>query len=157
MDVSGISGWLPEVENFSKDSLMRMEKEMLGVYISEHPLEKYIDIMKRCGMTSTDKFMPVSSDEEGEEGIAEQLSEVNDGDVITVGGIINNVKTLINKTTALMLAAEWTEVPEVVNVLLQAGAKIDARDDEGATTLMQSITCKAKSEVLSIEDLKSVV
>lgn len=121
MDVSGISGWLPEVENFSKDSLMRMEKEMLGVYISEHPLEKYIDIMKRCGMTSTDKFMPVSSDEEGEEGIAEQLSEVNDGDVITVGGIINNVKTLIDKNGRQMAFIRMEDLYGSFEVIAFAG------------------------------------
>ena len=94
---------------------------MLGVYISEHPLEKYIDIIKRCSMTSTDKFMPVSSDEEGEEGIAEQLSEVNDGDVITVGGIINNVKTLIDKNGRQMAFIRMEDLYGSFEVIAFAG------------------------------------
>ena len=37
----------PQVEEFSKEELLGYEKEVLGIYLSGHPLEAYVDKMKK--------------------------------------------------------------------------------------------------------------
>ncbi len=75
---------LPPVGEFSREELLAFEKEVLGVYLSGHPLEEYQEIIKkRCTAFSSD-FIP---DEETGEARAEN------GRFVTVGGIIT-AKTL---------------------------------------------------------------
>ncbi len=38
---------LPDVEEYSKELLLSFEKEVLGVYVSGHPLEEYEDRWKK--------------------------------------------------------------------------------------------------------------
>ena len=37
MEESLTQNRLPDIKNFDKDTLMALEKEMLGVYMSDHP------------------------------------------------------------------------------------------------------------------------
>ena len=47
MQDCGYSNKLPDVKNFSKNILISMEKEMLGVYLTGHPLEDYASKIKK--------------------------------------------------------------------------------------------------------------
>lgn len=46
-----------------------------------------------------------------------------------------NARTIIDRT-ALMIAAEYQDNPEIISALVQAGAEINARDKDGLTALM---------------------
>jgi DNA polymerase-3 subunit alpha len=70
---------IPTAE-FDKAELLRLEKETLGVYVSEHPLHAVRDQLKR----KTD--CPLS-----------ELERRRDGDVVTIGGIVSSVKQLTTK------------------------------------------------------------
>ena len=37
----------PDVGEYDKEMILVFEKEVLGLYISGHPLEDYVDVMKR--------------------------------------------------------------------------------------------------------------
>lgn len=70
---------LPSSE-FDEKELLRLEKETLGIYVSEHPLEKVRAELKRktdCGLT--------------------ELERRRDGDVVTVGGIVSGLKQVTTK------------------------------------------------------------
>lgn len=93
---------LPEVGEYEKEELLQYEKEMLGIYISGHPLDDYIALMKNnCTRISTD-FLP--SQEEAQMG----MPEVNDGEIVVVGGMIVDkvVKTTKNNTMMAFLTIE---------------------------------------------------
>lgn len=46
---------LPNVEEFPKEELLTYEKEVMGIYVSGHPLEEYVALMKKnCTCISTD-------------------------------------------------------------------------------------------------------
>lgn len=51
--------------------------------------------------------------------------------------------------TPLMLAAAFNQNPEVISVLLKAGAKIDDRDNEGGTPLMWAAEYNSNPLVVS--------
>src|SRR6059058_1278727 len=68
---------LVEVE---KNELLRMEKETLGVYVSEHPLQAIREQLRRktdCGLAEAERR--------------------RDGEVVTVGGIVGAIKQLTTK------------------------------------------------------------
>ena len=70
---------LPNVEEFEREELLGYEKEVLGVYISGHPLEEYIDTLQKNTDATAKEFM--INEETGR-------SSIKDGQVVTVGGMI---------------------------------------------------------------------
>jgi DNA polymerase-3 subunit alpha len=70
---------LPASE-FDERELLRLEKETLGIYVSDHPLEKVRAELRRktdCGLS--------------------ELERRRDGDVVTVGGIVSGLKQVTTK------------------------------------------------------------
>ncbi len=70
---------VPAVE-IEKNELLRMEKETLGVYVSEHPLQAIREQLRRktdCGLAEAERR--------------------RDGEVVTVGGIVGAIKQLTTK------------------------------------------------------------
>ncbi len=65
---------LPTAE-FEKQELLRLEKETLGLYVSEHPLHGVRDQLRR----KTDATLA-------------ELERRRDGEIVTVGGIVSEVK-----------------------------------------------------------------
>lgn len=70
---------LPNVEEFEREEFLGYEKEVLGVYISGHPLEGYMDILQKNTDATSREFM--INEETGK-------SSIKDGQMVTVGGMI---------------------------------------------------------------------
>ena len=89
----------PDLKEFSRKMLLSMEKEMLGLYISGHPLDEFKDeLMEQITIDSTD----ISSfGTEGENGSSGAVGLI-DGMLVTVGGIITEVKTKTTRSNNLM-------------------------------------------------------
>ncbi|MDE8682598.1 hypothetical protein PZH33_21825, partial [Blautia schinkii] len=49
---------MPDVEEYDKDMILGFEKDVLGIYLSGHPLEKYRNIMEKMISASTIDFQP---------------------------------------------------------------------------------------------------
>jgi len=67
-------------EEFEKGELLRLEKEVLGLYVSEHPLHSIRDQLRRktdCALADVERR--------------------RDGEVVTVGGIVSALKHLTTK------------------------------------------------------------
>ena len=90
---------LPDVGEFTKEELLVMEKEVLGVYLSGHPLEEYMAVLKKN--TTTDTLSFVLDEETGE-------AKVRDGETVVLGGLITSItrKTTKNNTTMAFLTLE---------------------------------------------------
>ncbi|MDY3248924.1 MAG: DNA polymerase III subunit alpha [Candidatus Choladocola sp.] len=99
---------LPDVGEFEKEQLLAFEKEVLGIYISGHPLEKYESLWRR-GITN------VTSDFALDEEL--NVSKVQDGSTAVIGGMITGktVKyTKTNKTMAFLTLEDLVGTVEVV-------------------------------------------
>ncbi|MCH5267626.1 MAG: DNA polymerase III subunit alpha [Lachnospiraceae bacterium] len=93
---------LPPVEEFPKEELLAYEKEVLGIYISGHPLEEYVSLIKKnCTCFSSDFLVEEDSEEDTE-------AKVKDGERVVVGGILENktVKTTKNNTMMAFITIE---------------------------------------------------
>lgn len=88
----------PVINEFSQKELLMMEKEMLGLYISGHPLDKFRDIAeKRSNITSQDVVEYIENvDNDNFE------SKVRDEMEVSICGIISNKKTKITRNNETM-------------------------------------------------------
>lgn len=85
---------LPPVGEYSKENLLAFEKEVLGVYISGHPLEEYEEKWRRSISVTTADFQP--DEETGQ-------TKVHDGAIEIIGGMIVD-KTVKNTRNNQMMA-----------------------------------------------------
>ncbi len=72
---------LPDVEEYKKELLLSFEKDVLGVYLSGHPLEEYEERWRKNITASTADFM---LDEET------NRTKVRDGESVVIGGMITS-------------------------------------------------------------------
>ena len=72
---------VPDVGEFDQEVLLEFEKEVLGIYLSGHPLDAYSEILKKNTTARTIDFL---RDEEGR-------VIVHDQSMATIGGIISKV------------------------------------------------------------------
>lgn len=103
----------------TKRDLLDMEKEMLGLYVSGHPLDEYMEVIKKVA-TVTSKDL---EDEEQDEQIQEIQDTNNnyDGKVVTVCGIITYRKTLITKSGNQMMFAQLEDLYGNLELVVFAG------------------------------------
>ncbi len=95
---SGVMASLPE---WSESRLLSYEKEMLGVYLTGHPLERYVSMMKM--------FSNVA--------ISDLDEKVREGAVVSVGGILTEVKRTNTKKGERMGWGELEDLTGRVKVL----------------------------------------
>ncbi|MBP5281304.1 MAG: DNA polymerase III subunit alpha, partial [Lachnospiraceae bacterium] len=90
---------LPKVGEYEKEMLLQFEKEVLGVYVSGHPMEAWQDLWKRCISNASTDFVV---DEETEE------FKVRDQAMVVVGGMITgrNVKYTKNNEAMAFVTIE---------------------------------------------------
>lgn len=91
---------LPDISEFSKDELLAMEKEMLGLYISHHPLNDYKDKLKKI-VTST----------------SIELANLSDRSRVVLAGVINNFKRKSTKNGNLMAFITLEDLEGTVEII----------------------------------------
>ena len=99
---------MPNVEEFGKEELLGYEKEVLGIYLSGHPLENYRAMMEKTISAKTSDFQ---QDEET------NLPKVMDGQKVIIGGMITDktIKyTKNNKVMAFLTVEDLVGTVEVV-------------------------------------------
>ena len=99
---------MPDVEEYDKDMILGFEKDVLGIYLSGHPLEKYRNIMEKMISARTIDFQP---DEES------GIPKVYDGQKVIIGGMITEktIKyTRNNKVMAFLTLEDLMGTVEIV-------------------------------------------
>ena len=84
---------LPKVEEYPKELLLSFEKEVLGIYISGHPLEEYEERWRKNITAVTADFQP---DEETNE------TRMRDGQMAVIGGMITSKTVKYTKNSRMM-------------------------------------------------------
>lgn len=98
---------LPDVGEYRHEDLLSYEKEVLGVYLSGHPLESYQKQWERGITAKSSDFL---SDEP-----CESLKE---GASVTIGGIITSVKKIKTKNKKTMACLEIEDLLGCVEVVV---------------------------------------
>ncbi len=99
----------PNVGEYDKELKLAFEKEVLGVYISGHPLEEYAKfLMKNVTAVTTDFYV---DDETGE-------SRVKDNQNVIIGGMITSKTVKVTKNNKLMAFISLEDLVGTVEVLI---------------------------------------
>src|SRR5215204_5074985 len=96
---------------FDKRELLALEKESLGLYVSEHPLHAVKDSLRRkvdCGLAELDRR--------------------RDGEVVTVGGIVGSIKQLTTKKGEPMVFLRLDDVTGSIEVVIFNSVYAAARE-----------------------------
>ena len=80
-------------DEYDKGELLRLEKETLGLYVSEHPLDRVRDQLRRR------VDLPLA-----------ELERRRDGEVVTIGGIVSTLKQLTTKKGDPMVFARLDDL-----------------------------------------------
>ncbi len=104
---------MPEVEEYDSDTILAFEKEMLGLYLSGHPLEKDRSLIQNHITHTTLDFAKNEEDEQAGEGDY----KVVDGEEATLGGMINEVTILTTKTGSPMARIQLEDLTGVVEAI----------------------------------------
>ena len=100
---------LPDVPEYEKEVLLGFEKEVLGVYISGHPLENYAAMMEKNITAITSDFQP--DDEIG-------AARVRDGQQVVVGGIITEKTIKYTKNNKVMAFLTLEDLVGTVEIIV---------------------------------------
>jgi DNA polymerase-3 subunit alpha len=112
---------LPEVSNFDEEMLMAQEKEMLGVYITAHPLDNYQDMIRDMATMDSARLAAVLDREEDGVSMEESgpaASEVTDGMKVTMAGIVTGRKNLVTKNNKMMAFVDLEDLLGTVEVVV---------------------------------------
>ena len=98
-----------EQEELSEKELLSMEKEMLGIYISGHPLEKFKEAIiastniSSLQMKEIDELNSISEEAENTDIRVKERSKFVDGQEVKIAGIISSVKKKYTKNNKIMV------------------------------------------------------
>jgi len=96
-----VSFKLKDAKPATDEEKLRWEKELLGFYISRHPLERYKTLLKKTAAS------PIQSI---------KLSRM--GKRVIVGGIIENIKKILTRQGAPMLFVQLEDLTDKIEVLV---------------------------------------
>jgi DNA polymerase-3 subunit alpha len=102
---------IPTGEEFAKNDLLKLEKETLGLYVSDHPLTPIRDQLRR----KTDCAI-------------NELERRRDGEVVVVGGIVSALKQMTTKKGDPMVFAALEDITGACEVVAFNSIYAHARD-----------------------------
>ncbi|MCL2031389.1 MAG: OB-fold nucleic acid binding domain-containing protein, partial [Oscillospiraceae bacterium] len=100
---------LPEAEEYELGELLRMEREIIGMHLSGHPLDAY---ERELRLTRATPIRRVKADGE---------NRYPDGETVRVAGFLHGVKTKTTRNGGLMAYASLEDKTESVELLLFPG------------------------------------
>jgi len=110
MNSGDASGTLPDVKNFDKAALLALEKEMLGVYLTGHPLDAYADRIKNIISVTSEELAAAADPESG--------SQIFDGMQVVMAGMITGKKNLVTKSNKMMAFVDIEDLYGPVEVVV---------------------------------------
>ncbi len=154
----------PDIEEFDEQSKLKFEKEIVGIYISGHPLDKYLNLFNEFNFNSS-YLSNSSEDEMDNEFEDEELNELNsqenmieDGSSVVFGGIISEIKKTYtrkdNKEMAILTIEDlygtidvmafpkiYAKVKDQLEIdkIVKIVGKVNKRDGENTVIILEKI------------------
>ena len=118
---------MPDVDEYNKEILLGFEKDVLGIYLSGHPLEEYTDLLeKHVTATSPEFVIPEPVDDMEEE--TNQEPSLPEGKEVVVGGMISNFSTKYTKKGDAMASAVIEDLYGTIDVTIFPRQYAENRD-----------------------------
>lgn len=138
---------MPAVDEFPKSELLKMEKEMTGLYLSGHPLDKYDSVIEKLGYAKTFDVLEAGKND---------FSSLKDGNKVILCGIISRItikQTKNGKNMAFVLLEDMSGSVEVIvfpNTLEKYAQYIR---NGGVMTVSGTISCEEEKDSKILADV----
>lgn len=110
-EIISTEGRLKIADEFDIDMMLKFEKEVLGLFISGHPIDEYSDAIKK-NATNIAMDFSINEDDEDNETV------LKDRQTVVVGGIIKNTKPHIDKNGRNMAFATLEDMSGEVELII---------------------------------------
>ena len=113
---------LPKVADFNKETKLAMEKEMLGVYLSGHPLDEYAALIRDNTSAGTAELTgggeEFTAEGEDADSMVINTSSFKDGDAVIMAGMISGVRTMITRKSQEMARMTLEDFDGVIDAIV---------------------------------------
>lgn len=152
---SAYEGSLPNIAEYDKKKLLKMEKATIGMYLSGHPLEEYSDVTAKISNMNVGAIMAsVEKDDDG--NFISVDGGVKDGQSVKLCGIIADRKNKTTRNNAQMAFLKFEDMYGSIEVVVFAkvlekfnnilsndtevciDAKVSVREDEEPKLLLEN-------------------
>lgn len=106
----------PNINEFSKNNLLAMEKEMTGMYLTGHPLDEYTQSLKMYTSTSIEKIY--KSQQAHLEDVDDDEYSINDEDKVILGGIISEVNQKVTRSNSIMAFLKLEDLSGSIEIIV---------------------------------------
>lgn len=103
----------PDIKEFDKKYLLTMEKEMMGLYISGHPLDEYQDEVDIYTNIRISEIININHEED-----SSLEYKVEDGQRVVIGGIISSVNIKSTRKNEIMAFIKVEDVITGIEVIV---------------------------------------
>ena len=112
---------LPKVADFPADTKLAMEKEMLGVYLSGHPLDEYGKLIRENTTASTSELTSggeeFTSGRDDGDSMVINTSRFRDGDFVILAGMLSGVRTMVTRKSQEMARLTLEDFDGVIDAI----------------------------------------
>ncbi len=164
----------PDIAEYELNEKLSKEKQVLGVYVSGHPFEKYVHAFPDCTFDCS-FFDDYVEDEDGNR----TFNRISDGMRITMAGIIASYRRTMTKRTGTYMAFMTLEdvygsvecvcfpsayekyKAEIINRIVKVRGKLDVDAEKGVSLIIDEIipmeTQERTDAVTDVRSHKSVL
>lgn len=100
---------IPEAEEYNKEDILSFEKEVLGIYISGHPLQSYENMLMKNTTAKTSDF--ILDEETGK-------ANLEDGATVIIGGMITGKTLKVTRSNTTMAFITLEDLYGTVEVII---------------------------------------
>jgi len=160
---------MPDIKEYAKQAKLKFEKQVLGIYLSGHPLDNFLDEFNKFSFNSSmapEEKGEMDSDEEDFEEISDDEEGIKDGDIVECGGCIEEMKKLFTKVGNKEMSILKVEdlfgtfdvmvVPKIFekfklklqnDALVKIHGKISLRDDNSVLVVADNISLLGNEQI----------
>ncbi|MDD6096653.1 MAG: DNA polymerase III subunit alpha, partial [Firmicutes bacterium] len=159
LDEVRVAHELPKVSDFSLSQKLALEKEVLGVYISGHPLDEYRTLIEENITARTSELISLGSDDESFSQGQLQGRHL-DGDRVLMAGMLENVKKMLTKDSKEMARISLEDLDGVIGGIVFSRTFEKCRHilkDDEIVGVLARISMKEEGQTeLIVEDVAPV-
>lgn len=100
----------PNIREYDSKLLLQMEKDMLGLYLTGHPLDDRLELIKQNATVYSYDFEPI---EEGQ-----TQTSLQDGQMVRVAGVIHDIKSISTKSNKMMAFVNLEDLYGQMEIIL---------------------------------------
>lgn len=141
---------LPDMDEFDSKELLAYEKEVLGIYLSGHPLDKVRGELERYVDMTSDRLVMSEEENIGEH---EELP-VYDGQLVTIGGMVAEKKVIFTKSNKKMAFLTLEDIRGTLEVIIFPNLfeKYSRFSEDSVLLIKGRISIKEESNVVVLAE-----